>query len=122
MIVAAILLTLSAPQAAAATESEIVVIAKRQKDWRGKWGMRKGRFECRTIKSTGDKEIDAIGCSAITACMAPAVPRFQAIADSKEPKADRDRRITALAQSLVPCLENRRTADIAALADRRAGS
>lgn len=123
MIAAALVLLVAAPGSAqaATSDEEIVVIARKQKAWRGQWGTHKGAFECRTTKSTGDKQIDAIGCDAITTCIAPEVPKFQAIADSKLPKADRNRRMTALAQSLTPCLESEREAGIAALADARSG-
>lgn len=123
MIAALIALLMADPAAAntAAAEPEIVVIAQKLKNWRGEWRQRKGVFECSTIKSTGDNEIDAIGCQAITSCVKPVVPQFQEITDAKQSKAIRNQRLTALSKSLLPCIEDHHRTGIAALADRRAG-
>jgi hypothetical protein len=114
-----------APAAAPAVEppaSEIVVIGQRLKSWKGNWRTRQGKFECRTTRSTGDTAIDAIGCAALTTCIAPEAARFQAIAEARLAKADRNRQMTALMQTLIPCVERERQADIVALADARAGA
>jgi hypothetical protein len=101
---------------------EIVVIADRLKEWRGSWGSKKGVLACRTTRSTGDAEIDAVGCQALIACASPLVPQFKAIASAKLSKNERQRRMDAASQSMIPCLEQQREAGIAALADRRAGA
>ena len=100
--------------------SEIVVIGRKLGDWRGTWGSKNGVLACRTTRSTGDAEIDAIGCGALVACATPLIPRFKAIAGAKLPKAERERRMSAASQAMVPCLTQQREAGIAALADRRA--
>ncbi|WP_120716913.1 hypothetical protein [Tsuneonella amylolytica] len=126
MILAAILLSATGPAAAAplaaVPDDEIVVMARKLKTWRGSWGSKKGVFSCSTKRSTGDAEIDAIGCAAIDHCVRPRVPEFQAIADAKLPKAERNRRMNALSQSLLPCMDARHQSGIEALADRRAVS
>jgi hypothetical protein len=111
--------TVAAP--AAAEPSEIVVIAERLKEWRGTWGSKKGVLACRTTRSTGDAEIDAVGCQSLVACAAPMVPTFTAIAAAKLSKAERTRRMNAASQAMIPCLAETRQVGIAALADRRAG-
>lgn len=121
-MIAATLLAAASPVAVPAAEVPIVVIARKLKDWRGGWRTRKGVYECRTTRSTGDAAIDALGCAAIDACVKPQVAAFQAIADSKVPKADRNRRMSDLATSLTPCMEQHRVAGIAALADARAAA
>jgi hypothetical protein len=101
---------------------EIVVTAEKLKQWRGNWGSRNGVLSCRTTKSTGDVEIDAVGCQALVTCAAPHVPRFQAIAAAKASNSARRRQMDAAAQAMMPCLAEQRAAGIAALADRRAGA
>lgn len=110
----------AAPPAPAVAE-EIVVIGRKLADWRGIWKSRKGVLSCKTTRSTGDKAIDAVGCQALIACTTPLVPQFQAIAGAKLAKAERDARMNTLAQSIGPCLVERRADGIAALADARAG-
>ena len=98
---------------------EIVVIGQRLHEWRGNWSTKKGIVSCRTTKSTKDREIDAIGCASLVSCVTPLVPQLQSIADMKLPKAERNRRLNAAAQSIGPCLTERRGDAIADLAARR---
>ena len=122
-LLAALLILADAPVAMPAeTASEIVVIGERLKEWRGTWGQKKGVLACRTTGSTGDAEIDAVGCQSLIACATPLVPQFQSIAVAKLSKRERERRLSAASQSMVPCLEREREAGIAALADRRAAA
>ncbi|MFA9201742.1 MAG: hypothetical protein ACEQR8_11290 [Cypionkella sp.] len=106
---------------APAVAEEIVVIGERLKEWRGKWRTRSGAATCATTRSTGDREIDALGCAALVACVTPLIPRMQAIAELKLSKPERNRRMDAAAQDIGPCLAERRGDAIAALAARRAG-
>lgn len=127
MSLLAAIVMLATPAAAAAEAppadaSPIVVIGQRLKDWRGTWGSKKGVLVCRTTRSTGDGEIDAIGCSALVACASPLVPQFQAIAAAKLSRRERERRLSAASQAMIPCLEREREAGIAALADRRSAA
>ena len=119
---AAVLLFAATPAAVPPVQSEIVVIGEKLNDWRGTWGAKKGVVACRTTRSTGDKEIDAVGCQALVSCASPLVPQFKAIAESKLPKAERQRRMDIAVQPMVGCLTHAREAGIAALADRRAGA
>ncbi|WP_394270493.1 hypothetical protein [Qipengyuania sp.] len=124
MSVLAALALAAAPAAepVALAADQIVVIGERLKTWRGKWRTDKGAARCQTTKSTGDREIDAIGCSALEACVTPLIPRMQAIAASKAPRAERNRLMQAASQPIGPCLVERRGDGIAALAERRAGA
>ena len=122
-LLAALLFLATAPADAPAAEpSEIVVIGERLKEWRGTWGQKEGVLACRTTSSTGDAEIDAVGCQSLIACATPLVPQFQAIAAAKLSKRERERRLGAASQSMVPCLQRERQAGVAALADRRAAA
>lgn len=124
MSLLAILALAAAPVAGASPvepSDEIVVLARKLENWRGSWRTRKGAITCTTTRSTGDAGIDGVGCGALVACVKPIVPAMQAIADSKLPKAERNRRMTDMAQSIGPCVASERQAGIAALADRQAG-
>jgi hypothetical protein len=110
-----------AAEPAPAVAEEIVVIGERLKEWRGNWRTRNGALTCKTTRSTGDAEIDAIGCQALTTCLAPIAPQMKVLANAKLAKSERDRRMTALGQSAVPCLTDTRNAAVDALAARRAG-
>lgn len=111
----------SAPDAAQPErEAEIVVIARKLKDWRGSFRTKKGAVHCQTTRSTGDVEIDAVGCTAMVTCVTPHMAAMQAIAVLRESKEERSRRMNALMQTTLPCMTEQRAAGIAALADRRA--
>ena len=102
-------------------EPEIVVIAKKLKNWCGNWKVRKGQMTCKTTRSTGDGEIDAIGCSAILTCYGPQTAQIQAIVDAKDKRDAKNARLTALFKETLPCITAARNDGIAALGDRRAG-
>lgn len=123
-ILGAILLAQAALPAttADAQAEEIVVIGQKLQNWKGTWKSHKGGFLCKTTGSTGDKAVDAIGCGALTVCITPHVAEFQAIADSKDDRNSRNARITALMQSLMPCVTAERKRGIAALANQRAAA
>lgn len=121
MIAPAFVLLAAAP-AVEPPATDIMVIGQRLNAWKGNWRSRQGKLECRTVRSTGDAVIDAIGCAALTTCIMPEVPRFQAIADAKLPKATGNRQMTGLMQGLLPCVERERQASMVALADKRGGA
>lgn len=102
-----------------APPAEIVVIGTRLKDWRGTFRSRAGRITCRTTKSTGDAAIDALGCDTMVACLDPVAAQFDAVAEATKDKAERARRLDALLQTRVPCLNETRRAAIARLAAER---
>lgn len=110
----------AADAAAPDRETEIVVLGRKLKDWRGSFRTKKGQLICKTTQSTGDGAIDAVGCSAMEICVTPHVAAMQAIANSREPKDERNRRMNALMQTTLPCMMQQRKEGIAALADRRA--
>ena len=116
----AIALASAGPIAVPDRESEIVVLGRRMNVWRGNFRSRQGRIVCKTTYSTGDAGVDAVGCAAMTTCVTPHLAALQAIADSREPKTERNRRMTELMQSTFPCMMKQRDEGIAALADRRA--
>jgi len=117
-VIVALALAASAPM----VESEITVIGRKLATWRGSWTVKRGQASCKMRKSTGDREIDALGCAAMNICVPKFQDQFQALADAKLPKATYQTRVEPLNQQLAGCLEIERNAGIAALADRRAGA
>lgn len=106
---------------AAAPSPDIVVMARKLKNWRGEWKLRKGRVTCKTRKSTGDKEIDAIGCQAMSTCLTPHVSGIEAITSSKEASDSKNKRLAAVLNSTLPCVNAEHEKGLVALAERRAG-
>lgn len=100
-------------------DAEIVVIGTRLKAWRGTFRSSGGKISCRTTRSTGDAGVDALGCETMVACLDPVAAQFDAIAEATKDKAERARRLDALLQTRVPCLNDTRQAGIARLAAER---
>lgn len=98
---------------------DIVVIGERLKEWRGKFRVRNGRVTCKTVKSTGDRAVDAIGCDAMVACLAPVSPQFEAVANTVIDPRERDQKLNALLETLHGCLTETRRAGIESLVARR---
>jgi hypothetical protein len=123
MMLALLLAQAAAAPAPVATpaEDDIVVIGNKLKGWAGKVSETIGIRSCRTTKSTGDKEVDAIGCRVLTDCFVPMKPRM--IAAAKAAGRDAEKRKSAQAPlnaELTICFKERRTALITELLDRRA--
>ena len=127
MSVVAALLLLSAQAAPAATPREIdpkvaaqvPVIAGKLEQWRGAWAAADGKLACRTVRSSGDEEIDALGCASMLACVRPAYPELKAIADGKASVDEKKREMQAKLASLQPCMRQHRGQGIAELALKR---
>ena len=112
-----------APAAPPAADAQpIVVIGKRLEAWRGRLTKARGTYRCKTLRSTGDKAIDAIGCTALATCIAPVQPAMDAIIAAKQPRADRQRRLQATLEAQMPCLTSTRDDLVRKLADARAAA
>jgi hypothetical protein len=126
-LLAAFFLLQAAPQSAAqaeqpAPEGDILVIARKLKDWRGEWHLKKGRVTCKTKRSTGDTAIDAVGCAALVTCITPRAAELQALGDSMQDRAVKQQQITNMMRTLTPCIDASREQGIARLSEQRAGS
>jgi len=100
-------------------ESDVVVIGRKLDDWRSKLTFEKGRTTCITKVSTGDAEIDAIGCTAMSECFTKTLPAFDA-SQSKGLSRDERKRLMAVAeQAMKACLMPMRDELVQALADQR---
>jgi hypothetical protein len=117
-------LLLSASQAAPATSpptvaQDIVVIGERLRTWRARYSVRGSQVRCRTTRSTGDREIDAIGCASFETC----ISRLRARIDESD-RTDLESSVrrmmkASIQRDLPPCVDARRDELIADLADRR---
>jgi hypothetical protein len=100
-------------------DQEIVVTAKKLDNWRGKFSLRGEKFKCKTSITTGDKDIDAIGCNAIRQCLVPLQPRLTE-SDNKALGKDRQRELKkAIFEDLGVCVKERRAKMVAEFASLR---
>ncbi len=83
MSLSALFLQAAAPAPIPDRDDSIVVVARKLKDWRARFWTENGKFHCRTTRSSGDAEIDAIGCTAAGTCFSRFQPRLLA-AESRE--------------------------------------
>jgi hypothetical protein len=121
MMFALLLASVESAPVAGPAEDDIIVIGNKLNGWKGKVSDTIGIRRCRTTQSTGDKEIDAIGCRVLTDCFVPMKPRM--IAAAKAAGRDKEKRGAALAPlnaEMTKCFKERRTALITELLDRRA--
>lgn len=102
--------------------AQVPVIAGKLAQWRGTWAAVQGKLACKTVKSSGDEEIDKIGCFATLTCVKPAYPQLKAIADGTGTEADKKARMRAKLDTLDTCLKQQRGQGIAALALKRGKS
>lgn len=105
-----------------ADESDIVVIARKLQDWRASFRMKKGKYACEVTRSTGDLEIDKVGCEAMRVCLIPAMPRYNATRAKGVDAPTRQRLTDAINAEMTTCVRDHRQQLIAELADRRAGT
>lgn len=104
-------------------EQEVVVIGNRLKAFRGHWRSNGSRSACEVQRSSGDREVDAIGCAVITDCSRAVEPRIVAIArDRALNAAGRRAAMTPINAELGRCMQTRHDAAVTALADRRAAA
>lgn len=109
------------PVAEPSAENEIEVIGNKLRDWSSSFKLRRGAVDCKTKRSTGDKDIDAIGCNAIVRCMTPFSGEWQTINDSQGSKAEKSQQLAAIfkANAVNDCIVQNRNDGIAALAGGR---
>lgn len=102
-------------------DHEIEVIGNRLRNWRGTWAVSDGVVTCKTRRSTGDREIDDLGCAAMTTCMTPLAPQWQEIERADISRKEMSARLNALLASadVSGCLLSTREKGIAALVAAR---
>ena len=99
--------------------AQVPIIAGKLEQWRGAWGAAGGKLACKTIQSSGDEEIDALGCASMIACVKPEYAALKTIADGAGTKDDKQRKISARLATLQPCMRAHRGQGIAELALKR---
>jgi len=77
---------------------------------------------CRTSRSTGDAEIDALACQAALACYREMEPRFVAAIGAGGGRRAINARLDAISAEMEPCMERLHPPMVAALAERRAAA
>lgn len=99
--------------------ADVVVMGEKLKNWRASVRERKGRMVCTTKTSTGDRELDAVGCNAMATCLTQLKPRLNATLDKRLAAADRKSLRDAVDRDLFTCVTTNRDTAAAALAERR---
>ena len=95
------------------------MIGQKLKTWRASTSFGKGGAKCKIKQSTGDAEIDRIGCAAIEQCWPQFLPGFEATRANGISVAQRKAREAELNQALGECMVGKRDAMIAELAEKR---
>jgi hypothetical protein len=109
-----------APGSVPSSSEEVIVIGERLKNWRGRIGdMSEAPVRCRTTRSTGDVDVDRIGCEAMVACFSQMRERIVAIGDRRLPMATRNALRASVEHDLGACVEERRDSLVEELAERR---
>jgi len=99
---------------------QITVIGKRLETFKGGVYKKDGKLTCRIAQSSGDKSVDMIRCGAMLRCYAPKAEELDTIAASNAPKAERNRKMQAVAEATLPCVEEASDAGVRMLAEERA--
>lgn len=122
MLIAMALATAKISQAAtpAVGEDEIVVMGQRLTRWTGKYQIRGARRKCSTKISSGDREVDKVGCAAFLEC----ADKYQTLTNAGDAKdINRDVR-ASLKQELInnmqTCIADKRIVLLRELSSRRA--
>ncbi|MEQ1724472.1 MAG: hypothetical protein ABL882_00915 [Sphingopyxis sp.] len=102
------------------SDADIVVLARRLDSWRGRARERNGELECQIIRSSGDRDVDQIGCNAMTICITQLRPTL-ALHGSERNRTRRRALQIAANQALSNCVRSQRQTQLEALGDRRAG-
>ncbi len=85
-------------------QSEIVVIARKAKEWRAVLIVDKhDMLRCRVVASTGDDALDAQGCRAMQHCFTTSAPQFEAARHTSLPARTRKRLLAEAGRVLNAC-------------------
>lgn len=101
---------------------EVTVIGRRLQHWAGRVSTTIGITTCRTTMSTGDREIDGIGCTAMRQCWPQYRQPMEAATGAKLPADARQAMIATVTADMRRCVVATRDPLIADLADRRAAA
>jgi len=120
MVIALATATISQAATPAVGEDEIVVMGQRLNSWTGRYQIRGARRKCSTKKSSGDREIDKVGCVAFLEC----ADKYQELIDAGDAKdigrATRATLKQELISNMKTCIADRRIILLRELSSRRA--
>ena len=120
MMIALLLAQAVAPASVAPPPDEdIVVIARKLDAWRGVIRTNPFGTKCVTKQSTGDRDIDAIGCTAMERCWPDTLPRLRAAHAKGVVTADRERLEVEIQRDFDACAKPQRAALLEGLQTRR---
>ena len=115
----ALAMLFAAQAAAAAPVDQVVVIGQRLDRFRAQVAFGKSGPQCRIKVSTGDAEIDRVGCQAIEVCWPAFDSRMAATRDRAIKPSTRKIMQSALNDELRSCFAGQTKAGVAELAARR---
>ena len=102
-------------------QKEIVVVGQRLSHWTGKYAIRGSKLRCITKISSGDREIDALGCGAFDACADQLAHRIAATDEKTLSKEVRLSMKESVKHDLSICVAEKRVVLIGELAKKRHG-
>ena len=102
-----------------AVDQDIIVVARKLERWKGRFSQRGNVTKCKTTVSSGDKEIDAVGCDALRLCLSPMMPRIQASDDKSLGKERQIALKKVIGDELVACAKATRADMVAELVLKR---
>ncbi|MBB5711096.1 hypothetical protein [Sphingomonas xinjiangensis] len=121
MLMAMFLASATISQAAtqAVEEDEIVVMGQRLNRWTGKYQIRGAKRKCSTKTSSGDREVDNVGCAAFLKC----ADKYQNLTDAGDGKGISKATRNVLKQDLIgkmkTCITDQRAVLLRELSARR---
>jgi hypothetical protein len=121
-VILPILLPMTLQVAVPTAADEVVVIGQKLATWRASCRTQGQAFTCRTRRSSGDVQIDAIGNAAMEACFPAMRPRYEAAQARGVAPAQRRSMMASANDAYGRCMIARRDAGISALAERRAAA
>lgn len=117
MMVFALLLSQAQAVPQAPPETDIVVIGKRLAAWRGKVATTIGVTTCKTTISTGDKDVDDVGCTALKRCWSEYRPQLASARKRHDKGEITD--VRGLEAAFVQCFKSSRDELVDQLVARR---
>lgn len=111
----ALLLMSTGEVAPPSADQDILVLANKLQRWTGKFQIRGTRRKCLTVTSSGDTEVDHVGCEAFLAC----ADQYQAETDASDErridKETRRARKATLIGHMKDCISDQRVVLLAQL-------
>jgi hypothetical protein len=100
-------------------QNDIVVIGEKLKRWAANVREVDGKWKCTTKRSTGDAEIDKIGCDSMIHCYPPMKDRLVRLQNRSIAKSVRKAEAKLVSDDMTKCVFEKRADLIAELAERR---